>query len=89
MGKKDSKEAKEAKRTAEQLWAKSEEMFAGGDYLTARTIAAEIQAVAPGTDIASKAGQRVRDLGTVDRTGWYALGGAFGLYLLAWAYALV
>ncbi|MEO1174318.1 MAG: hypothetical protein AAFX94_20035 [Myxococcota bacterium] len=89
MARKESKETKEARRNAETLWARSEEMFAGGDYLTARSIAAEIVATAPGTDLAGKAGQRVRDLGTVDRTGWYALGGAFALYLIGWGFAWV
>ncbi|MEL6543409.1 MAG: hypothetical protein AAFQ82_02215 [Myxococcota bacterium] len=81
-------ENKEAKRRAKELWEQSEEMFAGGDYLTARLLAAEIGSVAPDTDQGRKAAERVSMLSRVDPGALYALAATAALYLLAWAYAL-
>lgn len=88
MARKESKEAREVRRRAEELWAQSEEMLDGGDYLMARRIAAQVQEIAPHSDCARKANERVSNLGSIDRTAVYALLGSFALYLFGWAYAL-
>lgn len=63
-------------------------MFAGGDYLTARRLAAEIVAIAPETDQGRQAAERVENLGKVDPGALYALAGTVVLYLIGWGYAL-
>ncbi|MEL6759913.1 MAG: hypothetical protein AAFP04_05870 [Myxococcota bacterium] len=81
-------DAKAKKRRAQEIWERSEEMFAAGDYLTARQAAADVVAADPGGDLARKAKDRVAQLGRIDRTGLYALAGTVVLYLIAWGYAL-
>ncbi len=88
MSKNDKNGNKEAKRRAKELWEQSEEMFAGGDYLTARRLAAEIVSLAPETDQGRQAAERVQNLGRVDPGALYGLAGTALLYLIGWGYAL-
>ena len=78
---------REDKKEAQEQWTLAEEAFAAGDFHVARQAASRVMDLFPGSKLAARASERVRDLSR-DPVPYYVAGGVFVLYLLAFATSL-